>query len=58
MATFHAEPRECGERVDDESAAITGVVIPVVGAVLLLDRTQTACVTRLSVPQVWAAPVS
>lgn len=42
MAEFHAEARECCERVDDEPTAVTGVVIEGVGIRSLLNCTVNA----------------
>jgi len=39
MAEFHAEPGEHRERVDDEAAAVTRVVIAFLGARSYLCRT-------------------
>lgn len=42
MPEFDGGSRECGERVDDESTPITGVVITLVGVGMLLDGTVDA----------------
>jgi hypothetical protein len=39
MPKFHAEARECREGVDDESTAVAGVVIALLGIRPLLDGT-------------------
>lgn len=38
MPEFHPEASECGEHVDDEATAVTGVVIAPVGIRRLLNR--------------------
>ena len=38
MAEFDTEPCEGCKRIDDETAAITGVVVTVVGIWIRLDR--------------------
>jgi len=42
MAEFHPEPRERCEDVDDESTAVAGVVIALLGTRPLLERTVDA----------------